>query len=242
MQDEKDPNWLKTLADRPDLEPDKEFVESLRKKIQTPIHSSWKSAFVPMVIIMPLTIVVALVLFFIVQQDFKTESVFVNSAWACVDKPTSISRGSQEIIGDEEYKFVRVSANHKNKVGEKHPMTFWELDDLLFDEENRSYVQDYGGYEIGDKIAIQDKVMQVKYDETTNLTTLRFENDIKSGNKYHFFLHFKGDARSKVKQGEVITLYFTVVPYLDCFDYETLDYFKLLLKDEYPEIEAYLKK
>ncbi|QFF99136.1 hypothetical protein PB01_10005 [Psychrobacillus glaciei] len=238
MQDEKDPNWLKALADRPDLEPDKDFVESLRNKIHTPIHSSWKSAFVPMVIIMPLTIVVALVLFFIVRQDFKTESVFVNSAGACVDKPTSFIRGSQEIIGDEEYKFVRVSASHKNKVGEKHPMTLWEMDDLQFDEENRSYVQYFGGYEIGDKIAILDKVMQVKYDATTNLTTIRFENDTKS----YFLLHFKGDARSKVKQGEDITLYFKVVPYLDCFDYETLDYFKLLLKNEYLEIEAYLKK
>lgn len=238
MHDEKDSNWLKSLVNRPGLEPDTLFVESLRKKLQTPAQASWKNAFMPLFIVIPLTISIAFVLFFIVQQDFKPDNVFVNSNGTCANKPTSFVRGSQDIIGDEEYKFVRASESHKNKVEIKRPMTFWELDDLLFDEENRSYVQDYKGYEIGDTVVIQDKAVQIEYDRTTDFTTVRFENEKKS----YYLVRFKGDARSKVQQGKDITLYFKVVPYLDCFDFETLDYIKLLLKDEYLEIDSYLKK
>lgn len=139
-----------------------------------------------------------------------------------------------EVLYDEYYHDVQ----HKNKIVKHRPMTFRELNELLYDEKNQYGVEDFAGYKIGDTITIHDVVKDIIYDGDQNLSTVKFNTHQNA----YTLLVFKGDVRSRIEVNNRVTLHFKVVTLIDSFEYETLEIVRKWEEGVYPIIDDYLIK
>lgn len=167
------------------------------------------------------------------QEDQAPKKMVEN----CLNPPESTIAGNEEIIGDGEFRMRIVSDTHKQRSIRHQALTYKEFKALTYDTANEAYVEDFAGYAIGDTITLRDKVVEITYDAEKNRTTVLF--DAYEGTEEAFY--FKGDARDVAQQGKTLRLYFKVVPYIDCFAYETTHYTKYTLETgDYLPIDSFL--
>ncbi|MGE7837213.1 hypothetical protein [Viridibacillus arvi] len=232
-------NWLNKLKERPDLAPDPKFIQSLRNRVIAHKKTSKKNTYLPIFVMTSvISILAILIILTLPTAEERQTLIYQTAGESCANKEESKIVGSWEVIGKEERALYRVSDQHKNKIVKHRPMTFSEVNELLYDEKNQYGVEDFAGYNIGDTITIRDVVRDITYDDDQDISKVKFNTHQNA----YTLLVFKGDVRSRIEVNGRFTFYFKVVPLIDCFEYETLEIVRKWEGGEYPTINEYLIK
>ncbi|MFF3102048.1 hypothetical protein [Viridibacillus arvi] len=236
MQNDK---WLNKLKERPGLEPDQKLIQSLRNKVIAHQKPPKKKPYLPIFVMTSVISILAILIILTLPTTKERQTLIYQTAGeSCANKEESKIMGSWEVIGKEERTLYRVSDQHKNKIVKHRPMTFSEVNELLYDEKNQYGVEDFAGYKIGDTIIIRDVVRDISYDDDQNLSTVKFNTH---QNAYNLLV-FKGDVRSRIEVNNKVTFNFKIVPLIDCYEYEALEIVRKWEDGVYPTIDDYLTK
>lgn len=135
--------------------------------------------------------------------------------------------------------FRKKSNNSNNNV-----LTAQELFDEFYDKDLNCSVYSMQNFNIGDTIFVEDKIIELKYNEDNDSTKLYFGKTTEGPFKWIF----AGDLRGKIKVGDSIKFKFKVVEEFanEEYTFETLDYFNdwhmLKLENRIPDISKYIIK
>ena len=146
---------------------------------------------------------------------------------------------------DNRYFVEREGFSHPSPNLLSNVISFEDLSNQFFDQKGR-IVDDLKDYSLGDKITVAGKLVDIGYDDSSDVTSLTFQYfDISLNENSQFVWKFRNNLTKRFALGDDLTFKMSVVPVGSETGktFESIDYFeeaRSISEGVYPDIDKYL--